>query len=761
MSALVPTREQAPQIVRAAPPARSAAPATSSTGGLTGRDLLRILRKRKWMIILSVVICLVLTGLGTGLWQVYSPLYTAEALLQVTPEETSELDPRGMIYGNPNIHELIVQNAVRLASRREVLSEAAKNNLELRQTSYFDKHRDEVVDQLEEDVQFVPEPTADIIRVKMTGTNPHECATIVNAISQEAQEDSARRTTGQHGDDIDKLSAQLEKEEARLAQLEEAEVELPALAVADSAKLTELERQHAMLSYRLRDVMDELSAAAAEYQDLQAGAASAQESLDTFAEDPEVKYMIESDPIVRSLRSSEMAYVSQLEDARRKFGPNHQTVESLASRLESVRRQLEERVREVAVFMRQQRLGAPASARERLAQLQNEKSQVETELRQIEAELAEEQQRLEQQRVKNEAIREQIQAQRATHDLEERAVRERINRIRNRLLELELLSQDEPPLRVVSTAEKPRTPSWPKWSVMIALGIVLGLVVGVGLAVLLEVIDTSIKNPADVSRRVDLPLLGMIPHSEDLEDVIEDMRLACLQSCDSLVDESLRQIRTGLLFSGPASERRSLLVTSPLPGDGRSTVALNLGVSIARSGRKVLVVDANFRQPCATELFPECGEEGLSSALVGRTTWQDCVHQVEENLHVLPTGPLPPNPAELLGSDQMTTMVAEMHEQYDQVLFDAAPCVVVTDSQVLATQVDGAILVVRAGSNTHGVVQRTRGMLERVGAHIVGAVLNGVRVTAGGYLRKNYETYYEYHQRARLPAEAEVEQTEA
>jgi capsular exopolysaccharide synthesis family protein len=194
------------------------------------------------------------------------------------------------------------------------------------------------------------------------------------------------------------------------------------------------------------------------------------------------------------------------------------------------------------------------------------------------------------------------------------------------------------------------------------------------------------------------------------------------------------------------------MVTSPSPGDGRTVVATNLAACIAHGGRKVLLVDANFHQPTIDQLFPQAPQGGLSSALVGQADWTDLIHQVEENLYVLASGPLPPNPAELLGSEQMGTVISEMTAQYDQVLFDAAPMLVVTDPAVLSTLVDGVILVVRAGASTYGVVQRARDMLMRVGAHVIGAVLNGVRVTAGGYFRKSYDTFYEYRgEQAQLP----------
>jgi capsular exopolysaccharide synthesis family protein len=285
-------------------------------------------------------------------------------------------------------------------------------------------------------------------------------------------------------------------------------------------------------------------------------------------------------------------------------------------------------------------------------------------------------------------------------------------------------------------------------------------VVGFGLAFLLEFIDTSVKNPSDITRRVDLPMLGMVPHAADLEEEIQDLRLAFMTNPGSVIGESFRQIRTCLQFSAPASQLRSLLITSGLPGDGRGTVTMNLAAALAHSGKKVLVVDANFRQPCIRRLFPECPEAGLSNALVGQAIWRALTLEIEPNLSVMSSGPLPPNPAELLGSEPMRNVLAEMMAQYDHVLFDGAPALLVSDPGVLSTIVDGVIIVVRAGSNTFGVVQRTKEVFNRIGAHLLGVVLNGVRVTAGGYLRKSYRTYYEYHElREKVPSRAAAEIT--
>ncbi|MFW6132596.1 MAG: polysaccharide biosynthesis tyrosine autokinase [Planctomycetota bacterium] len=757
MTQLVPTREQATRIVRQAPaPTRSQA---GSGSGLTGRDLVRILRKRIWLIVISVVVCLAIAAIGTMLWLFYAPLYTATALLGVTPPQVSELNPQGGTASPQYLQRLTVDRA-QMASRPEVLEMAASNRdlqftPELQRTAYYRRNKDIIVDKLSQDVSFAPLTDANLIRVSMTGRAADLCSTVVNAVAIAAEEDGKNRTIRRYEEDINKLQARLVEEQRALDELEEAQARLPVLVrPGESPRMLELRRRQTLVQQRMADLGQQIAEIRAAQQHAETAKLVAQEhSVEEYVELPEVQFAAQNDPLVSSLRSDLLRLRTELDNVRQKFGPDHIAVKNLEMRVQATAEQLRARELQVARMMKQDRIAAPENYAQQHEQLMREQDRLEAEAADIEEMLAAEMQRIEEQRGRNQTQWQEALSQQRQHDREERILRERCNRIENRLLELQLLTKGEPPLRVVSAAWTPDDPSWPKWSVMLPLGAVLGLLIGVGLAVMLELIDTSIKNPADMSRRMDLPLLGMVPHAEDLADEIADMRLAFLDAPDSLVDEAFRQIRTGLLFSGPASERRSLLVTSPLPGDGRSTVALNLAASVARSGRKVLVVDANFRQPCVDDVFPDCAEEGLSSALVGRARWQDNVHQVEENFHVLQAGPLPPNPAELLGSDTMQTLIAEMQQQYDQVLFDGPPCVVVTDAQVLSTQVDGVILVVRAGANTYGVVQRTRDMIQRVGGHILGAVLNGVRVTAGGYLRKNYETYYQYHQQQQPPPE--------
>ena len=166
---------------------------------------------------------------------------------------------------------------------------------------------------------------------------------------------------------------------------------------------------------------------------------------------------------------------------------------------------------------------------------------------------------------------------------------------------------------------------------------------------------------------------------------------------------------------------------------------------MAQGGRRVLLVDANFRKPAIHRFYPPKSSGGLSNLLVGDGKLEDFVNATDQgNLFVLASGPLPPNPAELMGSEQMSSFLAEAASKYDQIILDAAPVLLASDTSALATKTDGAIMVFRAKHNSRGIGGRACGLLSRVNAHIFGGVLNAAQVRRGGYFREQLRTFYDY-----------------
>jgi len=735
---VIPTRDKVPQIVRSTDRLSAPGAAPGGGGGMTARDIMRIFLKRKWLILISLAICLAVSIVTTVLWKTYAPLYKAQAYMGVNPPRGTLLSTgTGMASGD--IIKRLKATHARMAKSERVL-QAATNDQRLRNTVWYDRDRATAVKRLKDKISVTPIVTTNLIEISMTGTDQRDLPVIVNAVAKAFESETLKIANRNIGIQISRLQAEQRNLQTQISQLRE-----KASEERGSGDIPSLREDRSVISVKLnaytRELM-ELEVMVKETDEALRKAKQQRESGE-LSKTPSVQMALAADPVYRQLIAMKINIDGALENAKTRFGPKHPRVKDLEARKINAQAQLKEKEEEIT----NTQIGMLLSGLDIERSIKTARQlTVQTEFNAAKAKAGDLDKRL---------------ATLAQLEGEIEALDKSVGRIESRLLDLRLLSGDiQPPVNIQAEATPPTEPYLPKWSIMIALGFVLGIAVGVSLAFLLEFIDTSINSPSDVSRRIDLPLLGMVPHAEDLEDEIGDLRLAFMTHPSSLIGEAFRQVRTCLLFSGPAEERRTLLVASPMPEDGRTTVATNLAASIAQGGRKAIIVDANFRQPMIRRLFPQCGEAGLSSALVGQANWRDIVREVDHNLFVMPAGPLPPNPADLLGSEAMRIMLGEMSEEYEQVVIDGAPCLVVTDSSVLSTLTDGTLLVVRAGSNTHGVVQRARDMLTRVGAHVLGVVLNGVRVTAGGYLRKNYETFYEYHEQAQLP-EPELEDAAA
>lgn len=732
---VIPTRQQTPQIVRAGAAAVPRPPvAAGAAAGMTGRDIFRIIRKRKWLIIFSLAGCTALSVVATLLWLAFAPLYTTAALMEVRPQMETALAARRGEYAQTIIDSIALTQA-RLIRSEKVLRAAIDDDKfeRIRKTHWYSEDPYDALKRLHEEIDVAPIPNTKLIQISLMGINKRDLPEIVNAVAEAAETDS-RDSANQSNR---AMREQLRVRRVALASQRDRVRAEKAKLLADADVPNMLERTN-VLSVRLQALVPQVQAMQTELGQAERNIEIIKEQIKNgqISSHPRILQVVEYDYSLRTLRATLLNLRTMLASAKLKLGLRHRMVVNLEGRVQSMEQEVNERERTLIAAQAAGLLAGAESTRalilQRLTELREQSAFVDRSIRDLQKTLSQ---------------------YRQLED-EETGQDEKIDRIDDRMLDLSILLEGkEAPLIVRRRAPTPLEPEHPDWWIMVPSGIVLGLVVGFGLAFLLEFVDTSIKGPSDVMRRVDLPMLGMVPHLDDLEEEIADPRMAFRTHPNSLIGEAFRQIRTCLQFSGPASQRRTLLVTSPMSADGRTTVAMNLGASIARGGRKVLVVDANFRQPAIKKLLPSCPDAGLSSALVGQAQWRELALEVEPNLNVIAAGPMPPNPAELLGSEQMSNLIAEMVNDYDQVIFDGAPCLLVTDASALSTLVDGVILVVRAGANTYGIVQRSREMLSRIGAHVVGVVLNGVRAIAGGYLRKNYDAFYEYQVRPSLPRE--------
>ena len=290
----------------------------------------------------------------------------------------------------------------------------------------------------------------------------------------------------------------------------------------------------------------------------------------------------------------------------------------------------------------------------------------------------------------------------------------------------------------VEPAQPPDEPVRPRVAVNTLLASMVGLMLAVGGVFLVEALDNTLRTPDDVARLLGLPVLGVIA-----DHPVEDGRLVVLETPRSPVAEAFRSLRTNLQFASVDRPLVRLLVTSPGPGEGKSTVAANLAAVLAQSGKRVTLLDADMRRPRVHKLYGLPNRSGLSGLFVDPRLILDGVLQRTplENLSVITTGDLPPNPSELLGSEKMNEIITQVMEISDVLVIDSPPVMLVTDSAVLSQRVDGVLLVLRQGETNLEVARHSVEALRRVGANLLGVVLNGVPARSSRYGYYHYQGY--------------------
>jgi polysaccharide biosynthesis transport protein len=302
---------------------------------------------------------------------------------------------------------------------------------------------------------------------------------------------------------------------------------------------------------------------------------------------------------------------------------------------------------------------------------------------------------------------------------------------------------------VIDPAEVPTKPAEPRVMLNIAVGLMLGMFGGIGLAFLLENLDTTIRAPEYGEILVNLPVLGVVPHlnlngtkgHKPLSKAEQELPFL-MSRPNSQFAEAFRALRTTLLLSSPGSPPKVIIVSSAAPGEGKTTVSVNCALAFAQKGAKVLLVDADLRRSGAQGRLRMQGELGLSSCLSGGRESAEFIKDLPGGmgLAVLPAGQKPPNPVELLDSDRMRTLLEQWREEYEHIIIDTPPLVGLSDALALSPFADAVLLVARSGRTSQQSLRRARDILNRVHARTVGVLINDLDIDSGDYY--NYYGYY-------------------
>ena len=735
-------------------------PATTSS--LTPREVVGILRRH---VLGMIFLTLLGLGAGGGTWkllQIKFPRYTARTYIQVLPPV--ETDPmtigtvqlqRDVLYG----HRQSIASLIKQQSTMEDLLVRPK----VEETNWFKRYaefgpdgsitnRSECIRKgfkyLKKHFGAYAHRDSDFVEISMSCRSAGEAADIVNEMSilfLAGQGASERR-------EISYRLIQLEKRRHDIqGDVDAAERTLDDVRTASG--LNDLERplgrnfQHT-ITLRLNSLelqKDELDLVIKQFR----ADIGNLEELATGPITEQVAAAIEGDAILTSLAQQLAFQEAELSGKLSKFGDDHRDVRRIRDSIAKARTERELRKVEIAELTRQANL---KNAQDTLIVLQERFEQ------------------LEESRQEAEADKQDLDLARVQYDTGLKIRDERLARldsIKEQIEKLKIMHSDPKTPKVLSVgdARQPLEMVFSRqWWLWFPSGTVLGMLLGVALAFLVELANDLVRTPSDIARFVRVPLLGVIPNaSEDRQARRVDLAHVVRQAPYSVVSESYRRCRTNLKLSGPAGASGTLLVTSGMTGDGKTCVATNLAATFVASDKKVLLIDANFRKPNLHRLFPreETGDSaegfdfGLSSVLTHQCSSGEAVRSSGiEGLGIIDCGPAPANPAELLGSARMESLLAEQRRNYDYIIIDGPPSLLVSDAKVLAALVDATVLVFNAAATSRGAAQRTVRELEQVNATIIGCVLFAARSMKGGYFQEQFKSYRRYHKNARLAGSA-------
>ncbi len=675
------------------------------------REFLRVARKRLWLLI--TVFVLVVSGTTVVAYRM-TPIYQATALLQIEKKEPS-------VVGIQDVYQVDVrpddfyQTQYRLITSMRVCKNVF-DRLDLDRSERYAEKQDAVA-LFVQDIMVEPVRDTYLVKVSYESEDAELAAKVANSVSDEYVSNVRREKKTVSDEAENKIIEQIPVLRKQLHESQNA--------------LRKFEEENSALSFdKIRAIVYEsLSSVNAKITKVKQDIATAKAECDSVvnAKTPDDLLSL---PVVVVNQAIQLHNDKLLEfEAERaglleEFKEGTQFIKTLDAKINAAR----ERIREEALKIAE-------SLKKRLNEKTIEIKQLEVVLREQE-ELAKS---IDTKMVRYDTLKAEVEGNRKLY--EEFVQRQK---------ELQSASQLDPStVQIVDRAEVPVIPVRPKKRLYVILAALFSLIGGIGLSLGLEYLNDTLRTHEEVEKYVGVPVLGVIPRVKADGAGDGGLDLLVHQKPRSNVSEAYRSIRTSLTYSLPAGGSRAFVVTSAGPQEGKTTIAINLSIALAHAGKKVLLVDSDLRKPRIHKTFKTDGAKGLTNCLVGQGSIQESIVKTEiENLSIMPSGPIPPNPAELLGSLRMKDLVTQMKNTFDIVVFDSPPLIPVTDGTLLAALSDGTIQVIWAGSTSRKVVEIGKEGIESVGAKVIGVVLNNLAASAGDhyyYHHYRYHPYYEYY----------------
>ena len=713
-------------------------------------DYLLILRKHQWLILSFVLAVVSIVAIGSFRMQ---PVYVATTRIEIDRENSNILPfPGADSYDYATDLDNYAETQSKILTSETLALQTIRSGVLSGQPDFFaDLSSDALASGSLANMKPPPElasflaslsvkrvPNSRLMDVSFESTNPQLAAQIVNAhiknfIEQNFQSryDATTRASTWLTDQLNELKIRVEKsEDARIAY--ERQNQIWALD-GDKQNVT---------TQRLGDLNRQLTEAQSERMRKQ--------SLYEYAKagDMDAVPQIRDNGIVQDLLRKRADTYAQYTDALNQYGPNFPKVQRLQSQLKDLDAAAEKEKKGVITRLQSEY----REVRQREELLTQALDQQKAEVNQMSERM-----------VQYSILKREAEGNKALYD-------GLLTKLKEAGISASLRSSN---IRVVDPAMVPAYPARPAKTRNITLAFLIGLVGGIGLALLREYMDNTVKSPDDVEALSRLPSLAVVPTFSESNAERSRVKLLLGDASNghekrielvaqhlpkSQMSEAFRALRTALLLSQADHPPQVILVTSALPREGKTTAAANLAVTLAQLGDRTLLIDADLRKPGVGRLLNLAGGKyaGLSSYLAGVSSLElvTIQHPVIPNLSAIPTGPLPPNPADLLSSHKLADAIAELRDKFKFIVIDSPPIMAATDAVILSVKADGVLLVVRSGETPKEAFTRTRDLLLSVKCHILGVVLNAVNPSAPDYYY-SYR-YYPYSQGYGLQEPADV-----
>ena len=681
------------------------------------RDYLRVISKRRYTVYTFFAVVFIVVLIGTLSSTAIYKASTKVLIERVEPSNLTMMNPYYTAY-DPEFYETQYQLIKSTSVAQKVVKMLALENT---YESYFKGNKispsgekskaDILADIVSGGILVSPVKNSKIVNISFMSSSPEFAALVTNSVARAYIEELLDMRMSASRYSIEWMAKKAEEEKAKL---EKSETALQEYMRANN--IVTLQDKVSLTPERLSEVNTQLTKAETKRKELESVYRTVMK-ISANPRDAESFPGIASEPTIQALRNQILKAEQNVEELSRKYGRKHPAMMKAEEELKGLQQKRDQEINRVIGSIKNEYELAKSNEASLRSMLSSTKAEALN---------------LNEKFIQYGVLTREVETNRQLYDalikkIKEQSVTEEIRTVN---------------VWVVEKAEKPTSPVKPRKSLNVLLGLIVGLLGGIGLAFFIDYLDNTIKSPDDIEPRLGIPLLGVVPLLDPKEDGIEEI---IMKEPQSLYAESYKTIRTAILLSSATKPPQNIHVTSMGPNEGKSVTSVNLATTMANSGYSVLLVDSDLRRPRIHSIFRLNNLSGLSTYLAGATSDIETVFKRPlTNLSVIPAGPVPPNPSELLSSQRMHELMSVLNERFDVIVWDSPPLMTVTDSLILSNILDGTILVIRAGKTTYEMVDRGLKVLKGrresdKESHVLGVVLNGFD------LKKSDQYYYQYY----------------